>query len=113
GAASTLLAMVDASVGGKTGVDFGPAKNSVGAFWQPSGVVCDTSLIRTENDRAYRGALAEVVKTALIGDPLLLQLLEDELGAVQAREPEILSEIVRRCVALKAWVVATDERETS
>jgi shikimate kinase/3-dehydroquinate synthase len=112
GAASTLLAMVDASVGGKTGVDFGPAKNSVGAFWQPSGVICDTTLLATETERAYRGALAEVVKTALIGDPGLFELLENEAAGVDDRDPELLSEIVRRSVALKAWVVATDERES-
>ena len=111
-AATTLLAMVDASVGGKTGVDFGPAKNSVGAFWQPSGVVCDTDAIQSESERAYRGALAEVVKTALIGDPQLFALLEDESAAIARREPEVLTRIVRRSVALKAWVVATDERES-
>jgi shikimate kinase/3-dehydroquinate synthase len=111
GVASTLLAMVDASVGGKTGVDFGPAKNSVGAFWQPAGVICDTGLIATESDRAYRGALAEVVKTAIIGDPVLFELLESQVPAVLERRPEVLTEMVRRCVALKAWVVASDERE--
>lgn len=112
GVASTLLAMVDASVGGKTGVDFGPAKNSVGAFWQPSGVLCETDFIKTEGERAYRGALAEVVKTAVIGDPELFDLLESCTSEVLAREPSTVSEMVHRSVALKAWVVGTDERES-
>jgi shikimate kinase/3-dehydroquinate synthase len=112
GVASTLLAMVDASVGGKTGVDFGPAKNSVGAFWQPSGVLCETDFIRTESERAYRGALAEVVKTALIGDPELFDVLETRTSDVLARDPETVAELVHRSVALKAWVVGTDERES-
>lgn len=112
GVASTLLAMVDASVGGKTGVDFGPAKNSVGAFWQPSGVLCEVDFIKTESERAYRGALAEVVKTALIGDPALFDLLESRTADVLAREPRTLAEMVHRSVALKAWVVGTDERES-
>jgi 3-dehydroquinate synthetase len=104
--------MVDASVGGKTGVDFGPAKNSVGSFWQPSGVICETDFVKTEGERAYRGALAEVVKTAVIGDPELFDLLESCTADVLAREPETVAEIVHRSVALKAWVVGTDERES-
>jgi len=112
GVASTLLAMVDASVGGKTGVDFGPAKNSVGAFWQPSGVLCETDFIRTESERAYRGALAEVVKTAVIGDPELFELLDSRTDDVLARDPATVAEMVHRSVALKAWVVGTDERES-
>ncbi len=112
GVASTLLAMVDASVGGKTGVDFGPAKNSVGSFWQPSGVLCETDFIETESERAYRGALAEVVKTAVIGDPELFGLLESRTDEVLARDPKTVAEMVHRCVALKAWVVGTDERES-
>jgi shikimate kinase/3-dehydroquinate synthase len=108
---TTLLAMVDASVGGKTGVDFGPAKNSVGAFWQPRGVLCDARWLETEEPRGFKSALAEVVKTALIGDPALFQLLERETPRVLARDPAVVSELVRRCVALKAWVVGSDERE--
>ncbi len=109
---STLLGMVDASVGGKTAVDFRTAKNSVGAFWQPSGVVCDVSLLQTETERAYRGALAEVVKTALIGDAELFELLEQQTEQVVAREPSLVKELVRRSVAVKADVVSRDERES-
>ncbi|HEX6277170.1 MAG TPA: iron-containing alcohol dehydrogenase, partial [Polyangiaceae bacterium] len=69
GVPTTLLAMVDASVGGKTGVDLENAKNAVGAFWQPSAVICDVALEATESDRNYRSGLAEAIKTAIIGDP--------------------------------------------
>jgi shikimate kinase / 3-dehydroquinate synthase len=111
GVPTTLLAMVDASVGGKTGVDLEQAKNAVGAFWQPSAVLLDTALEATEPDRGYTSALAEVVKTALIGDPALLELLEAELPAVRARSPELVAEMVRRSVRVKARVVGLDERE--
>lgn len=109
---STLLAMVDASVGGKTGVDLGPAKNAVGAFHQPSAVVIDAALVSTETERAYRGGLAEVVKSACIGDAALLDLLEADPDRVLARDPEIVEEIVHRSVAVKASIVSRDERES-
>jgi shikimate kinase / 3-dehydroquinate synthase len=112
GAPTTLLSMVDASVGGKTAVDFELAKNSVGAFWQPSGVVCDVRTLKTETDRAYRGALSEVIKTALIGDPGLFELLEKEPRAILARDPALLEVIVRASVRVKAQVVALDPRES-
>lgn len=111
GLPTTLLSMVDASVGGKTAVDFENAKNAVGAFWQPSGVLCDVATLRTESERMFRGALSEVVKTALIGDPELLELLEERTDEVLARSPELLQRIVTRSVRVKARVVALDERE--
>jgi shikimate kinase/3-dehydroquinate synthase len=111
GVSTTLLGMVDASVGGKTAVDFGEGKNAVGAFWQPSGVVCDTDLLLTESDRNFRSALAEVVKTAVIGDPELFALLESEGHAISERNPALLAEIVRRCVRVKARIVGEDETE--
>jgi shikimate kinase/3-dehydroquinate synthase len=111
GVPTTLLAMVDASVGGKTGVDLGPAKNAVGAFWQPAGVLCDVALEATEPVREYRSALAEVVKTAVIGDPALFELLEARVGAVNERDPAMVEEMVRRCVRVKARIVSADERE--
>jgi shikimate kinase/3-dehydroquinate synthase len=112
GIPTTLLAMVDASVGGKTAVDHGMGKNAVGAFWQPSLVVCDVDWLVTESERNYIGALAEVVKTALIGDVGLFELLEGESERVKARDLDLLTEIVRRCVAAKARVVGLDERES-
>ena len=77
---TTVLSMVDASVGGKTAVDLGSAKNAVGAFHQPSRVIVDPTLSATETARAYRSGLAEVVKTALIGDPDWVQIMADALG---------------------------------
>jgi shikimate kinase/3-dehydroquinate synthase len=112
GIPTTLLALVDASTGGKTGVDLGPAKNAVGAFWQPSAVICDVALEATESDRNYRSALAEVIKTALIGDPELFYLVERESARVAARDPELVEEMVRRSVRVKARIVSADERES-
>lgn len=109
---TTLLGMVDASVGGKTAVDLPGAKNCIGAFWQPSGVFCDVSVLRSESDRGFRSALAEVVKTALIGDAALFESLEREAHKVRQRDPELTEELVRRCIAVKASVVSRDERET-
>ena len=109
---TTLLGMVDASVGGKTAVDFGEAKNAVGAFWQPSAVICDVDWLRTESDRNYSSALAEVVKTAIVGDPELFALLENEGNSIARREPELMIDVVRRCVRVKARIVGLDERES-
>jgi len=109
---TTLLAMVDASVGGKTGVDLREAKNAVGAFWQPSAVVCDITTLHTEARQAFASALAEVIKTALIGDPTLLELVEHELDGIMARDPAILTEVVLRSVRVKARIVSLDERES-
>ncbi len=111
GVPTTLLSMVDASVGGKTAVDFRSAKNSVGAFWQPSGVLCDVATLLTESERAYTSALAEVVKTALIGDAELFTLLEERAEAVLARDLDVVTELVERSVRVKARIVSLDERE--
>ncbi|MFT3773801.1 MAG: 3-dehydroquinate synthase [Minicystis sp.] len=109
---TTLLAMVDASVGGKTGVDLGPAKNAVGAFHQPSGVVVDVGHVATETERAFRSGLAEVVKSAAIGDPALFEQLESRAAEVARRALPLTQEIVQRSVAVKAAIVARDERES-
>ncbi len=111
GLPTTLLSMVDASVGGKTGVDLGEAKNAVGAFWQPSAVLCDVDYLKTEPERGYRSGLAEAVKTALIGDPELFELLEREAAGIAARDADLLTDIVRRCIRVKARIVSADPRE--
>ncbi len=111
GIPTTLLAMVDASVGGKTGVDLASAKNAVGAFWQPSGVLCDVAYLSTEPARGFVSALAEVVKTALIGDPELFAFLEQHAPEIAARDVELTTEIVRRSIRVKARIVSFDERE--
>lgn len=111
GLPTTLLSMVDASVGGKTGVDLGAAKNAVGAFWQPSAVMCDVDYLKTESERGYRSGLAEAVKTAIIGDPELFYILERETAGIAARDSALLTDVVRRCVRVKARVVSADPRE--
>jgi shikimate kinase / 3-dehydroquinate synthase len=110
---TTVLAMVDASVGGKTAVDLGAAKNAVGAFHQPSRVIVDPSFCATEAARALRSGLAEVVKTALIGDPGLYRELSEPGGAerLRDRDPTALARAIRSSIAVKAGVVGRDERE--
>lgn len=102
---TTLLGMVDAAVGGKTGINLDDGKNLVGAFWPPSLVVADVETLRTLPGRELRAGLAEVVKTAWLGDHGLLELLPTD-GSQPAWE-----EIVVRSVRVKADVVSTDERE--
>jgi shikimate kinase/3-dehydroquinate synthase len=111
GLPTTMLAMVDASVGGKTGVDMGNAKNAVGAFWQPTSVLCDVDYLKTESLRGFRSGLAEAVKTAIIGDAELFELMEREASGIAARDAALLTDIVRRCIRVKARVVSADPRE--
>jgi 3-dehydroquinate synthase len=106
---TTLLAMVDASVGGKTGVDLGAGKNLVGAFHQPKTVVADISFLDTLPARERTAGLAEVVKCGFIADPDLLELLE---RAPAQLPPELVTELVTRSVRVKAEVVASDETES-
>jgi shikimate kinase / 3-dehydroquinate synthase len=110
---TTVLSMVDASVGGKTAVDLGAAKNAVGAFHQPSRVLVDPTFSRTETDRALRGGFAEVVKTALIGDASLFGELSAPGGAerLRDRDPMATTRAIRSSIAVKARVVGRDERE--
>ena len=108
---TTLLAQVDAAVGGKTAVNLPEGKNLVGAFHQPAGVIADVATLSTLPDRVFRSGLAEVAKYALTVDPTLLDLLEGSRDAVVAREPAVLEEVVARCVRAKAAMVARDERD--
>jgi shikimate kinase/3-dehydroquinate synthase len=108
---TTVLAMVDASVGGKTAIDLPGAKNAVGAFWQPSAVLCDVEHLTTEPDRGYASGLAEVIKSAIIGDPDLFTLVEKNAGAIRSRDLDAVTEIVRRSVRVKASIVSRDPRE--
>jgi 3-dehydroquinate synthase len=107
---TTFLAMVDAAIGGKTGVDLADAKNVLGAFHPPRSVVVDPAQARTEPTRQVRSGLAEALKTALVGDPDLLDLLEREAERV-ATEPALWDEVVRRSLAVKIGVVTRDENE--
>jgi 3-dehydroquinate synthase len=108
---TTLLAAVDSSVGGKTGVNHPKAKNLIGAFHQPVGVWIDTALFDTLPDREYRSGLAEVVKYGVILDPELFAFLESQAEAILRRDPEALRHIIVRSCRLKADIVAKDERE--
>ena len=108
---TTLLGMVDASVGGKTGVDVGPAKNAAGAFHQPSAVIVGPAYVATESPRAFASGLAEVVKAGAIGDPALIDLLEGKADRVLARDLDVLEEVIARAVAVKIAIVSRDERE--
>jgi 3-dehydroquinate synthase len=109
---TTLLSQVDSSVGGKTAVNLRGGKNLAGAFHQPSLVLADTALLATLPEDELASGLGEVVKTALIGDPGLLELLESEAGKILARDAEVLSDVVARCVTVKAGVVARDPTES-
>jgi 3-dehydroquinate synthase len=108
---TTLLAMVDSSVGGKTAVDLPEGKNLVGAFHQPSAVVIDTDVLATLPDRELRAGLAEVIKTAAIVDADFFAWLEANVDALLAREPAALEEAIARSCAHKAAIVARDETE--
>ena len=109
---TTLLAQVDASVGGKVGVNLPEGKNLVGAFHQPRLVVADVGTLRTLPDRELVAGMAEVVKYGAIADPHLFDFLEDRLDALLARRMPLLERIVARSCEIKARVVAADERET-
>src|SRR5262249_7595304 len=110
---TTLLAMVDSSVGGKVGINHPRGKNLIGAFHQPGGVWIDTACLATLPDREYFSGLAEVVKYGVILDPALFAYLEQHADAVLARQPEAVRHIVARSCQLKASVVEKDERETT
>ena len=108
---TTLLAMVDSSIGGKTGVNGRRSKNAIGAFWQPSAVVSDLAAIETLPAPSYRDAFAEVVKYAVAMDRGLFDLLQRNAPRLAERDPSMLQRVVFRCVAAKALVVAKDERD--
>lgn len=108
---TTLLAMVDSSVGGKTGVNLPAGKNLVGAFHQPRAVVADIDVLATLPAREYRAGLAEVVKGAAIGDEPFFAWLEQHADALARREPAAVLEAITRKVRYKAGVVARDETE--
>lgn len=109
---TTLLAMVDSSVGGKSGVNTARTKNAVGSITQPVGVLADLATLGMLPDQQYETAFAEVVKYGVAMDAELVADLEAEAGALRARQEDVLDSVVTRCVELKAAVVAEDERET-
>ena len=108
---TTLLSMIDASVGGKTGVDSPAGKNLVGAFHQPHCVVIDPDLLQTLHDAHLRSGLAEAVKHGAIADPEYLEWIERSADELLAGDPEALSRLIVRSVEIKAETVARDEKE--
>ncbi len=108
---TTLLAQVDSSVGGKTGVNHPLGKNMIGAFHQPGAVIIDTDTFDTLPDREIAAGLAEVIKYGLIRDPAFFGWLEDRMPALLARDSQALAEAIERSCQNKAEVVAADERE--
>jgi len=108
---TTLLAQVDSSVGGKTGINHPLGKNMIGAFYQPQWVVCDLDTLATLPARELAAGLAEVIKYGPIADMALLDWLELHMPQLLARERGALAHAVRRCCEIKAAVVGADERE--
>ena len=111
-APTTLLAMVDASLGGKTGIDFLGTKNLVGSFYPAHRIHVAPSVLDGLPDREYRSGLAEVIKTAIIGDAELWELLETGRARVMSREPGTVREMIRRSLAVKGRICQEDPRES-
>ncbi len=109
---TTLLAQVDSSVGGKTGIDHPSGKNLIGAFYQPHLVFSDTGTLKTLEKRHYLAGLAEVVKYGVVLDADLFLLLEAEVEGLLKRDSDLLARIIARCCEIKAAVVEEDEKES-
>ena len=109
---TTLLAQVDASVGGKTGINHPRGKNMIGAFHQPLAVIADMDTLRSLPERELRAGLAEAIKHALIRDAAYFAWIEANIERLLVREPEALAHAVLRSCEIKAEIVAADERET-
>jgi 3-dehydroquinate synthase len=109
---TTLVAQVDSSIGGKTGVNLPEGKNLVGAFYPPKFVITDPDFLKTLPDREFRSGLYEVVKYGVISDAALFDFLERRMPALLRRDAEALRFVVPRCIRLKASVVNRDEHET-
>jgi 3-dehydroquinate synthase len=108
---TTLLAQVDSSVGGKTGVNHSGGKNLIGAFYQPLAVIADTDTLATLPDRELRAGLAEVIKYGCVWDPLLFDWLDNNMAKLLTRDVDALTYAIGRSCEIKATVVAKDERE--
>ena len=109
---TTLLGMVDAAVGGKTGINTDAGKNLVGAFHQPAAVLVDIATLETLPRNELVAGMAEIVKAGFIADPVILDLIEADPEAALEPTGEVLPELIRRAVAVKAEVVAADEKES-
>jgi 3-dehydroquinate synthase len=108
---TTLLAQVDAAIGGKTGVNLVSGKNLIGSFHQPLAVLTDPAILDTLPEREYRAGLYEIIKAGIIREPELFRYLADRSAAVLSREPAAVDHIIAESVRMKAEVVSSDERE--
>lgn len=109
---TTLVSQVDASTGGKNGVNLAGTKNILGTFTQPEFVICDPALLQTLPAREYLSGLAEMIKTAIIGDKYLFDLIEKSVTAIKNRDNDLLTDLVAKSVRFKALVVSEDEKES-
>ncbi len=109
---TTLLAQVDSSIGGKTGVNLRGGKNMVGTFYQPSEVWIDPAVLATLPAREYRSGLAEIVKAGIVGDARLFRYMEDNVKGINRRDPGVLTRLIAGACRVKARIVAEDEFET-
>ncbi len=109
---TTVLGMVDAAVGGKTGINTAEGKNLVGAFWPPAGVICDLGALETLPGHDYVAGLAEVVKCGFIADPRILELIEGDIEGAKSYQGPHTQELIERAVRVKAEVVSQDLRES-
>ena len=108
---TTLLAQVDAAVGGKTGANLVKGKNLIGSFHQPLAVLIDPDVVKTLPEREYRAGLYEIVKSGIIRDAELFRTLDEQSGQVLQQQPDVLESIIAGAVRIKAEVVSADERE--
>ena len=108
---SSLLSQVDASTGGKNGVNLGKIKNVLGNFRQPEFVICDTTMLVTLPEDEYLSGLAELIKAGIIGDPAIIEIIEKNVPEIRKRDSVLLSDLVARSVRFKAKVVSEDEKE--
>jgi 3-dehydroquinate synthase len=109
---TSLLSQVDASTGGKNGVNLGGSKNMLGNIRQPEFVICDPAMLITLPEQEYLSGLAEMIKTAIIGDRELFELIEENYNKIMERDTGLLSDLVTRSVRFKAEIVTVDEQET-
>jgi 3-dehydroquinate synthase len=108
---TTLLAQVDAGIGGKTGVNLESGKNLIGSFYQPLAVLIDPDVTATLPEREYRAGLFEVIKCGVIRDPQLFELMRDLRAEVLSRQPQVVDALIAGAVRIKADVVSADEKE--
>ncbi len=110
---TTLIGMVDSSIGGKSGINHPAGKNLIGAFHQPSAVYIDVDHLKSLPDRHYASGLAEVIKCGVVADRALFSSLETHLDRILRREPDLMSRVIEACCRIKAKVVTEDPRESN